>query len=474
MTPERPRRPLVALVGRPNVGKSTLFNRLLRRRKAIVEDAPGVTRDRHYADGALGDREVTLVDTGGFVPDERGDPLTAQIRQQAQLAVEECQVVVLVVDGVAGLVPGDSEVARALRKSGRPVVVAVNKVDDPRRAELLSAEFHRLGLGEPLAVSAEHVHGVQALSDAVEALLPPAPEAIAAGEGDQEGEDASQRPIRVAIVGRPNVGKSTLVNALLGQERVIVSDVSGTTRDPIDTALTWQDQAFVLTDTAGIRRKATIAQRVEQFSVVQALRVIEDCDVAALVLDGTEPAVEQDARIAGIAEEKGRPLLLVVNKWDLAKGKAREDEVRDTLRHQLKWVDYAPVVFVSAKQGLRVAKVLELARALHRQAHYRAPTPQLNKVLKHVSEEHPAPWHRGRALRLYYAAQVATAPPAFQFLCNMPKAVPDPYRRYITNHLRQVFGLQVPIRLFFRERPGKAERSQTVGRYRARKAARRR
>ncbi len=458
---KREARPLVAIVGRPNVGKSTLFNRLVGRRAAIVEDAPGVTRDRHYADATFEGRDVTLIDTGGFVPESKEDPLAGAVRLQAQLAVEECDVVVFVVDGKEGLSPGDEEVARYLRTQlqKKPLLLAVNKVDDAKKAEVMEADFHRLGLGEPLGLSAEHGRGVGSLERMIAEKLPPA--APAPEEPEEEEAPEAEQPIRVAIVGRPNVGKSTLVNALLAlpgaakTPRMLVSPIAGTTRDPIDSELTHKGQRYVLTDTAGIRRKSAIAQKVEQFSVFAAIRQVETADVVALVLDATEPAVEQDLRIAGLAEEKGRALLLVVNKWDTQKGELKEADARERLKRFLTFAQWAPVVFVSAKHDDRVEKVLEVARFLHQQQQFRAPTPHLNKLLDHVTEEHPAPIARGKPLRLYYVAQVGTEPIAFAFMCNNPEQVPEPYRRYLANQLRSTFDLKVPIRLFFRRRPGK-------------------
>ena len=453
--------PIVAIVGRPNVGKSTLFNRLAQRQLAIVEDQPGVTRDRHYADAEWGDRAFTLIDTGGFVPG-LGEPLHKEIREQAQLAVEEADVTVMVVDGRSGLTPVDQEIAQTLRQSGKRVVLSVNKVDDLCTQAGASAEFHSLGLGEPYEISAAHGRGVEALTERLLELLP---EAAAPEPGEAPPDDR----VRVAIVGRPNVGKSTLVNALLGKKRLITSPVAGTTRDPIDSELTFRDRRFVLTDTAGIRRKATIAHRVEQFAVVAALKAIDRSDVAVLVMDATEPAVDQDARIAGIAEEKGRGLVVVVNKWDLVKKTpGKEERFREELKHALKFVAHAPLVFTSALTGAKVEKVLELAGSLASQLAFRAPTPQLNKLLQHVTTEHPLPFSHGRPLRIYYVAQVGVAPPAFAFVCNMPEAVPERYKRYLVNQLRKTFQLKVPVRLFFRERPGKAKRAQAVQRMKAR------
>ncbi|GMU60419.1 MAG: GTPase Der [Myxococcaceae bacterium] len=463
------KRPLVAIVGRPNVGKSTLFNRLARRRRAIVEDTPGVTRDRHLADVELGGRPVTLVDTGGFVPDSKEDPLAHLVRQQAQAAVEACEVVLFVCDGKTGITPGDEEVARYLRKQTRPLILVVNKCDSHRDAEAVAAEFHRLGLGDPIPVSAEHAENVTTLVDAVLLRLP-----AVAPEAESPPTAEPDRPLRVAIVGRPNVGKSTLVNALLGEERVIVSPLAGTTRDPIDTELTWKGKRLTLTDTAGIRRKAAIIHQVEHFSVLGAVRAIEDSDVAVLVLDATEAGVDQDLKIAALAEEKGRALIVCVNKWDLVRGSKREEEFRAELKWYLKWVAWAPMLFVTAKTGERVARILDVALELAGQQYFRAPTPRLNRLLEHVTSEHPLPVVRGKALKLYYVAQVGSAPPAFAFMCNAPKDIPDRYARYVGNHLREVFGLKVPIRLFWRERPGQKQRDERARRFVAREESKRR
>ena len=473
-------KPLVAIVGRPNVGKSTLFNRLARRRIALVEDQPGVTRDRHYWDVEYDGRDITIIDTGGFVPGEK-DSLLQQVREQAQLAVEECDAIVFVTDARAGLTSADQDVANYLRQSGKPVVVAANKLDNESGTmQALAADFFKLGLGEVFPISAEHGLGVGTMMETVMGNLPPltpeeieareqaakAEEAAEEGEEGAEGEEApaeegsEERPIRVAIIGRPNVGKSTLVNALLKQKRVVASEVPGTTRDPIDSELTYKDRKVILTDTAGIRRKKTIAHRVEKFSVVAALKSLERSDVAVLLMDATEPAVDQDAKLAGIAEEKGRALVIVVNKWDLISTDKRKQELfREDLKHALKFVHYAPIVFTSALTGSKVEKVLELAVELAVQFRYRAPTPQLNRLLEHMSDNHPAPIVGRGPLRLYYMAQVGTAPPTFAITCNRPDGVPDMYKRYITNQLRGTFDLRVPIRLLFRDRPGQAKRA---------------
>jgi GTP-binding protein len=443
-------RPLVAIVGRPNVGKSTLFNRLAGRRLALVEDVPGVTRDRQYADAEWAGKAFTIIDTGGFVPGD-ADPLLQQVREQAQLAIEEAAAIALVVDARAGLSGADQEVANLLRRSGKPVVLVVNKVDTSRNADTMLADFYALGIEATVAVSAEHALGIDEFLDQLTARLPayqPEPE-------PEEGEGA----VRVAIIGRPNVGKSTLVNALLGQPRVVASPVPGTTRDPIDSELTFQGRPYVLTDTAGIRRKRSIAHQIEKYSVVAALKTLDRSDVAVLLLDATEPAVDQDAKLAGLVEDKGRALIVVVNKWDLVPPeKRKEDTFRDELKYTMKFVAFAPMIFTSALQGKKVDKVLELAGQLYDQFHFRAPTPKLNKWLEYVVDNHPTPMVSGKPLRLYYIAQVGSAPPTFALTCNKPEDVPEHYKRYLLNQLRETFGLRVPIHLLFRERPGQAKR----------------
>jgi GTPase len=460
-------RPLIAIVGRPNVGKSTLFNRLVRKRVAFVQDEPGITRDRHYADTEFEDRPVTVVDTGGFVPESTEDRLALAVRQQAQAAVEECQVVLLVIDAHAGMTTGDIEVARYLRKQKRPVIVVANKIDNSKRHHEGVGELHRLGLGHPSPVSAEHNLGMLDLQERILAALPPA-------KPEPEAEEAADRPLRIALVGRPNVGKSSMLNALLGQPRVVVSEVAGTTRDPIDTQLTYKGKALTLTDTAGIRRKSAITQKVEQFSVLGAMRAIDDADVAVLVLDATEAGVEQDLKIASLAEEKGKALICVVNKWDLQHGKMKEADFRVGLKWEMSFLAWVPMLFCSAKTGQRVEKVLDLALELAQQQHFRAPTPMLNKVVQHVTTEHPLPWAKGRQLKIYYAAQVGEAPPSFAFMCNASGTVPDRYGRYVANYLRQTFKLRVPLRLFFRDRPGQKQRAERVQAFKKRKEHQRR
>jgi GTP-binding protein len=447
----------VALVGRPNVGKSTLFNRLAGRRMAIVQDVPGVTRDRNYADVDWDGRALSIVDTGGFEPESR-DRLMAQVRQQAQLAVDEAAAIVLVVDGREGLTGVDRSVADLLRRAAKPLFVAVNKVDSSAtEGEAPIADFYELGFGEVHALSAEHGRGVGALIDAIVERLavPPAPVPVEVEEEPREVEEA-ERPtgdVRLAVVGRPNVGKSTFVNALLGEERFVVSDVPGTTRDAIDSVLVHRGRRFVVTDTAGIRRKSAIALKVEAFSVVRAMRAIDDAEVVACLLDATEAGVEQDARLLGLVAEKGKALLVVVNKWDIAEREgATQDWYRKELLKRLPFVSFAPMLFMSAKERRGVEKVLDRAAKLIEQSRARFPTHELNELVSAMQEEHPAPLAKGHRVKLFYAAQVAYAPPTFVIQCSRPEAIGDSYRRYVENRIREAFGLEIPMRIIFKER----------------------
>jgi len=475
---------VIALVGRPNVGKSTLFNRLVSRRTAIVEDVPGVTRDRNYSDASWEGRAVSVVDTGGFEPVRsqghgEGRPLMQRVQEQAQLAVDEAAAVILVVDGREGLTEVDRALAHLLRRSGKPLYVAANKMDSEaseRRAPL--ADFHALGFGEVHSVSAEHGRGTAELIDAIIAALglprgdsEPEPEAEPFPELDpdadidldaDDAEDARvhgprlEGDIRLAIIGRPNVGKSTFVNALLGKERLVVSEVAGTTRDSIDSLVEHGGQRFVVTDTAGIRRKRSIAQKVEAFSVVRAMRSIDRAEVVACLLDAGEAGVDQDARILGLVADKVRAFMVVVNKWDLAeKEGATRAWYRDELHKRLPFVAYAPMLFTSAAKGQGVQKVLTTAARLSAQFRARFPTPALNDLIENIQKDHPAPLAHGRPVRLYYAAQVGYAPPTFVIQCSRPESIGDTYRRFVENRVREAFGLEVPMRLIFKERKRK-------------------
>ena len=450
-------RPLVALVGRPNVGKSTLFNRIAGRRAAIVEGVPGVTRDRHYAEVSWGGRAFAVVDTGGLEPGSR-DPLVELVGRQAQLAVDEAGALVLVVDGRAGLTSVDQALADQLRRSGKPLFVAVNKMDVAGvEAEAPLAEFHRLGFGEVHAISAEHGRGVADLLEAVLGALEAPPAPLAPEEGNLLPEpgapEGAKRDIRVAIVGRPNVGKSTFVNALLGKERLVVSDVPGTTRDAIDSVLEHKGQRFIVTDTAGIRRKSSIAQKVEAYAVVRAMRSLEGAEVVACLLDAGEAGVEQDARLLALVAEKGRALVVVVNKWDLGEREgATEAYYRQELKKRVGFVSFAPLLFASGKTGEGVLAVLDTAARLVEQYRARFPTRVLNDLLVAIQQSHPAPLDRGRPVKLYYVTQVAFAPPTFVVQCNRPDAIGEGYRRFVEHRFREAFGLEVPLRIVYQER----------------------
>jgi GTP-binding protein len=444
-------KPVVAIVGRPNVGKSTLFNRIVGRRIAIVENVPGVTRDRNYHEVEIEGREVLLVDTGGFEPDST-DRMMQQVRDQARLAIDEAQVVLLVVDGVEGPSGVDLEIAEALRKSGKPIFLVVNKIDSPRReVEGFLPEFHGLGFDHVFAVSAEHARGVAELLDSVMAALPePLPLEEAMAEEEEGEEDGS---IRLAIIGRPNVGKSTLINRLIGEERLITSPEAGTTRDPVDAELEYEGRRFVLTDTAGIRRKRSIAMRMEAFSVLRAFRAVESSDVVAVLLDATEPAVDQDLKILGLAEEQGKPLLVVVNKWDqIEADEAKRQEFLEHLLWRVPFLAYAPKLPVSALTGETVGQVLRQAMRLYDQASNRVPTPPLNRLLTEISGHHALPVVRGVRAKVYYIAQVAVRPPTFVVQTSRPDLVPPDYRRYVSNRIRSMFQLEVPIRLIFKRK----------------------
>jgi GTP-binding protein len=463
---------MVAIVGRPNVGKSTLFNRIVGRKVAIVDDLPGVTRDRNYADVDWDGRSVSVVDTGGFEPASK-DRLIQQVKQQAQLAVDEAAAVVLVVDGREGVTNVDEAVAALLRRSGKPLFLAVNKVDNyGLDAGMPMAEFHRLGFGEVFAVSAEHGRGVGDLLDAAIAAVD-APRAETPPEelaDDVEGEEdrpvpPRTGPIRLAVIGRPNVGKSTFVNALLGAERFVTSEIAGTTRDSIDATLSHKGHEFVVTDTAGIRRKRSIAQKVEAYSVVRAMRSIDDAEVVACLLDAMEAGAEQDGRLLGLVAEKAKALVCVVNKWDVATQEgATQAYYREQLRKKLPFVAWAPLLFMSAKTGLGVGKVLDTAARLVEQYRARFPTPQLNELLVDLQETHPAPIVHGHRVKLYYVAQVASSPPTFVIQCSRPESVSDHYRRYVENRFREAFGLEVPARIIYKERRRRSRPPLPTGR----------
>jgi GTP-binding protein len=433
---------VVAIVGRPNVGKSTLFNRIIGQRRAIVEDFPGVTRDRNYADVTRYDTPFILIDTGGFEPASE-DRLLIQMREQSSLAVEEADVILFVMDGRQGLTPSDVEVAGLLRRSGKPVIPVVNKIDGPKQDDAL-AEFYALGLADIQAVSAEHGRGIGDLVDLVIAALPEAP----ASAGTEESE------VRLAVVGRPNVGKSSLVNRLLGYERVVADPTAGTTRDSIDTPFVYNQQRYVLIDTAGIRRKGKVSDKLEKFSIIQALKGMDRAHLVLVVIDAAEGVTEQDMTVAGYAYEKGRAVILVVNKWDLVtKDHKTMDQYVEKLRMSFKFLSFAPILFVSALSGQRVARIMQDVERVAKEFNRSISTPALNQVLQEATLSHQPPMHQGKRVKLFYMTQTAVRPPSFVVFANRAEGIHFSYHRYLVNQLREAFGFEgCPIRLDFKDR----------------------
>ncbi len=440
-------KPIVAIVGRPNVGKSALFNRLIGERLAIVEDIPGTTRDRVYGTTDWRGMEFTLIDTGGLQDEEEIAASTVaeiarRTRDQARSAIAEADVIVFMVDSKSGLTSGDHEVADLLRRTDKPTILGANKADNLERRDSVY-EFYELGLGEPIALSALHGTGSGDLLDAIVEALP----------HSDEDEDDFEGPA-IAIVGRPNVGKSRLVNALLGQERAIVSDVPGTTRDSLDTHLEWNGRPVNLIDTAGIRRRGRVETGIEQYSVLRSMRAIDRSDVVLMVVDATEPFTAQDLHIAGYVEEQKKGIVIVVNKWDLIeKDTYTMDEYRALAAKELVFVPYAPIAFISAKYGQRVHQVLDLALDVVKERQKRIPTAALNKMLREAVANHPPSSKSGKPIKFFYGTQVDIEPPTFVFFCTDPKAIHFSYRRYIENQLRDQFAFTgTPIRISFRGR----------------------
>ncbi len=433
--------PLVAIVGRPNVGKSTLFNRLVGERMAITESISGVTRDRIYARADWAGRDFLVIDTGGIVPDSH-DIFERQIRRQAEIAISEAAVILFVVDVTSGIHPLDSEIAEMLRRSGKKVLLIANKVDNHERDEMLRTEFYALGLGEPLAASAISGRGVGDFLDELNKALPED------SGGDSEGI------MKLAIIGKPNVGKSSYVNALLGEERTIVTPVAGTTRDSIHTDYTYYGKQITLIDTAGLRRKKYIADALELYSIVRTMKAIEECDVALVLVDATQGVNNQDAKILNDVVDARKGVVLVVNKWDLVEKETNtaakfEKEVRDLLRT----IDYIPIVFISALTHQRHTKPLELALEVYAERQKRIETRDLNQFLLPEIERVPPPAVMGRDLRINYITQVKTEPPVFAFFSNHPDLIPDSYKRYLENKLRDQYGFKgVPVSFIFRKK----------------------
>lgn len=436
--------PLVAIIGRPNVGKSTLFNRILGARTAIVDDVPGVTRDRNYADTTYRGRRFRLVDTGGLDP-SASEGMLALIRRQSQIAIAEADILILVMDGRAGLTPPDEEVVRLLRGTHKPVFFAINKLDTPKSDPLI-ADFYRLGQDRLYPLSAEHGLGVAELLDAIFPFLP-----------ESADQDDEREMPRVAVIGRPNVGKSTLVNTLLGQERVVVSEAPGTTRDPIDSIVTYQNRRYLLTDTAGIRRRGRIDRGIEGYSVARSLRAIGRSDLAILLLDAVEGVTEQDTKIAGLVLRQGRACVLLVNKWDLREGDARaRTEYEADLRRRFPFLSWAPVLFASALKPDSLREIFPLIDQVAAAFTSRIPTGPLNKFLQEIVEENPLPVRKGkpsRTTKSVYMTQVATRPPAFALFVGQPENVTPSYLRFLENRLRAEYRFSgSPIRILVRRK----------------------
>lgn len=434
---------VVAIVGRPNVGKSTLFNKLVGKKLSIVDDTPGVTRDRIYSRCEWLGREFMLIDTGGIEP-KTDDIILAQMREQAMLAIERADAIIFVTDITTGVTANDMDVAALLMKSGKPIVLAVNKADGIGEPPPELYEFYNLGLGDPIAVSSVHGHGTGDLLEAVFENLPPE-------EEEEYGEDA----IKVAVIGKPNVGKSSLTNLIAGEERSIVSDIAGTTRDAIDSEVTRGGDKYIFIDTAGMRRKAKVKENIEHFSVLRALMAVDRADVCVIMIDATVGFTEQDSKVAGYAHDKGKPSVIAVNKWDAVEDKTDRtmQEFTKKLEIDFSFMSYAPFVFISAKTGQRVDKLFELIKAVKEQHSRRISTGVLNDMLSYATSRVQPPSDKGKRLKLYYMTQASTNPPNFVVFCNNRELFHYSYQRYIENQIRETFGLDLtPIKLTVRER----------------------
>ena len=435
-------KPVVAIVGRPNVGKSTLFNKLIGKRLSIVDDTPGVTRDRIYGDAEWRGRKLMLVDTGGIEP-KTDDIILSGMRAQAQLAIDTAAVIVMVVDLKSGITATDSEIAAMLQKSGKPVVVCVNKCDGLGDTPPEFYEFYNLGLGDPIAVSSVHGHGTGDLLDAVFENIPES-------SFDADDEDV----INVAVIGKPNAGKSSLVNKICGEERSIVSDIAGTTRDAIDTFVENKFGKYNMIDTAGLRRQSRIDDKIEKYSVIRAKMAIERADVCVIMIDGTDGFTEQDSKVAGLALEQGKACIIAVNKWDIVEKDGQTmDTYRKRLMNDFSFMSYAPIIFISAKTGQRVDKLFELINYVRNQNTMRISTGKLNDILADATARVQPPSDKGKRLKIYYITQASTCPPTFVCFCNNAELFHFSYQRYLENQIRSVFGLEgTPVRFIIRER----------------------
>ena len=436
---------MISIVGRPNVGKSMLFNKLVGQRLSIVEDTPGVTRDRLYAEAEWRNRKFDLVDTGGIEP-SADSQILAFMRQQAEIAIQHATVILFVCDIKTGLTASDQEVANMLLRSQKPVVLAVNKMDQVGITNPDIYEFYNLGLGDPIAVSAVHGHGTGDLLDACMEYFPP--------EDEEEEEDDV---IKVAVIGKPNVGKSSLVNRILGEQRVIVSDMAGTTRDAVDSYFENQKGKYLFIDTAGMRKKSKVDDRIEKFSVLRATMAIERADVCLILVDANEGVTEQDTKVAGLAHEAGKACIIVVNKWDaIEKDDKTMDHMRQDIRRDLSYMTYAPIVFISALTGQRVDRLFDLINYVNDQASLRITTGMLNTVLADATARVQPPTDKGRRLKIYYMTQIGIKPPHFVCFCNDAKLFHFSYQRYLENQIRSTFGLEgTPVRLTIRQKSDK-------------------
>lgn len=435
-------KPVVAIVGRPNVGKSTLFNALAGEMISIVKDTPGVTRDRIYADVTWLDKSFTLIDTGGIEPDS-GDIILSQMREQAQIAIDTADVIVFITDVQQGLVDSDAKVADMLRRSQKPVVLVVNKVDSVQKYMMDVYEFYNLGIGEPVAISAANRTGI---GDMLDEIIKEFPE-------DLDAEEDDDIP-KVAVVGKPNVGKSSLINKLLGEDRVIVSDIAGTTRDAVDAKVKWKDREYIFIDTAGLRRKGKIKEEIERYSVIRTVTAVERADVVVVVIDATEGVTEQDAKIAGIAHERGKGVIIAVNKWDAVE---KDDKTiykhTNRIREVLAYMPYAELVFISAKSGQRLPKLFETIDAVIENQTLRIQTGVLNEILSEAVAMQQPPSDRGRRLKIFYMTQVAVKPPTFVIFVNDKELMHFSYTRYIENKIRDAFDFGgTPLKFIVRER----------------------
>ncbi|KAA8500312.1 ribosome biogenesis GTPase Der [Mediterraneibacter catenae] len=440
-------KPVVAIVGRPNVGKSTLFNALAGEMISIVKDTPGVTRDRIYADVTWLDKEFTMIDTGGIEPDSR-DVILSQMREQAQIAIDTADVIIFITDVRQGLVDADSKVADMLRRSGKPVVLVVNKVDNFEKYMPDIYEFYNLGIGDPVPISAASRLG---LGDMLETVV----EHFPAGSGEETEDD---RP-RIAIVGKPNVGKSSIVNRLLGENRVIVSDIAGTTRDAIDTAIVHNGKEYVFIDTAGLRRKSRIKEELERYSIIRTVTAVERADVVLMVIDATEGVTEQDAKIAGIAHERGKGVIIVVNKWDaIEKNDRTMKEYENDIRHVLSYMPYAEIMYVSALTGQRLNKLYDMIDMVIENQTLRIATGVLNEIMTEAVALQQPPSDKGKRLKLYYITQVSVKPPTFVIFVNDKELMHFSYTRYLENKIREAFGFRgTSLKFFIRERKEKEQ-----------------